>query len=44
MLVVPDLFDVLDQLGDAVVTLDREYRIVAHNSAADRLAGDRPLI
>jgi PAS domain S-box-containing protein len=41
MLVVPDLFDVLDQLGDAVVTLDREYRIVAHNSAADRL-GRRP--
>src|SRR5215213_1576749 len=41
MLVVPDLFDVLDQLGDAVVTLDREYRIVAHNSAADRL-GWRP--
>ena len=37
MLVVPDLFDVLDQLGDAVVTLDREYRIVAHNTAADRL-------
>src|SRR3954447_22256747 len=41
MLVVPDLFDVLDQLGDAVVTLDREYRIVAHNTAAARL-GWRP--
>jgi hypothetical protein len=38
---LPDLFDVLDQLGDAVVTLDREYRIVAHNAAAERL-GRRP--
>src|SRR5215218_8256731 len=37
MQVVPDLFDVLDQLGDAVVMLDREYRIVAHNAAAERL-------
>src|SRR3712207_5790828 len=37
MLAVPDLFDVLDQLGDAVVTLDHEYRIVAHNAAAERL-------
>jgi PAS domain S-box-containing protein len=36
---IPDLFDVLDHLGDAVVTLDREYRIVAHNAAADRLSG-----
>ena len=36
MLAVPDLFDVLDQLGDAVVTLDGEYRIVAHNTAAAR--------
>src|SRR5215213_6993062 len=42
MLVVPDLFDVLDQLGDAVVTLDREFRIVAHNTAAGRL-GRRPV-
>ncbi|HEX2170902.1 MAG TPA: PAS domain-containing protein, partial [Dehalococcoidia bacterium] len=42
MLAVPDLFDVLDQLGDAVVTLDREYRIVAHNAAAERL-GERPV-
>ncbi len=41
MLAVPDLFDVLDQLGDAVVILDREYRIVAHNAAAARL-GARP--
>src|SRR5215213_2719563 len=41
MLVIPDLFDVLDQLGDAVVTLDRDHRIVAHNAAADRL-GWRP--
>ena len=41
MLAVPDLFDVLDQLGDAVVELDREYRIVAHNAAAERL-GARP--
>src|SRR5215213_108522 len=38
MLAVPDLFDVLDQLGDAVVILDRECRIVAHNAAADRLS------
>ncbi len=36
---IPDLFDALDQLGDAVVILDREYRIVAQNAAADRLAG-----
>jgi PAS domain-containing protein len=41
MLAVPDLFDVLDQLGDAVVILDREYRIVARNAAAERL-GVRP--
>ena len=41
MLAVPDLFDVLDQLGDAVVILDRDYRIVAHNAAAERL-GARP--
>ena len=41
MLAVPDLFDVLDQLGDAVVILDRDYRIVAHNAAAARL-GARP--
>ena len=36
---MPDLFDVLDHLGDAVVILDREYRIVAHNAAAERLGG-----
>jgi PAS domain S-box-containing protein len=34
-----DLFDALDQLGDAVVILDGEYRIVSQNAAADRLAG-----
>jgi PAS domain S-box-containing protein len=43
MLAIPDLFDVLDHLGDAVVILDREYRIVAHNAAADRLRG-RPAV
>src|SRR5215212_5031246 len=43
MLTIPDLFDVLDHLGDAVVILDREYRIVAHNAAADRLGG-RPTV
>jgi nitrogen-specific signal transduction histidine kinase len=37
MLAIPDLFAVLDQLGDAVVILDREFRIVAHNAAAERL-------
>src|SRR5215217_514540 len=37
MLAIPDLFAVLDQLGDAVVILDREFRIVAHNAAAQRL-------
>ncbi|MDF2760951.1 MAG: Two-component hybrid sensor and regulator [Thermomicrobiales bacterium] len=36
---MPDLFDALDHLGDAVVILDREYRIVAHNAAAGRLGG-----
>ncbi|MDF3016966.1 MAG: Sensor protein, partial [Thermomicrobiales bacterium] len=36
---MPDLFDALDHLGDAVVILDREYRIVAHNAAAARLGG-----
>src|SRR5215213_3238444 len=41
MLAIPDLFDVLDQLGDAVVILDREYQIVAHNAAAERF-GMRP--
>jgi PAS domain S-box-containing protein len=35
---IPDLFGVLDHLGDAVVILDREYRIVAHNAAAGRLS------
>jgi PAS domain S-box-containing protein len=38
---IPELFDVLDHLGDAVVILDREYRIVAHNATAERL-GRRP--
>jgi PAS domain S-box-containing protein len=42
MLAVPDLFDVLDQLGDAVVILDREYRIVTHNVASERLSGHPP--
>ena len=39
---MPDLFDVLDHLGDAVVILDREYRIVAHNAAAYRRANQPP--
>jgi PAS domain S-box-containing protein len=39
MSALPDLFDVLDQLGDAVVMLDCEFRIIAHNAAADRLSG-----
>src|SRR5215213_3613817 len=39
---IPDLFDVLDQLGDAVVILDHECRIVAHNTAAERLCGRPP--
>src|SRR5215213_8851384 len=43
MLAIPDLFDVLDHLGDAVVILDHEYRIVAHNAAAERLGG-RPTV
>src|SRR5215218_7539928 len=43
MLAIPDLFDVLDHLGDAVVILDHEYRIVAHNAAAERLVG-RPTV
>src|SRR5215213_2055713 len=43
MLAIPDLFDVLDHLGDAVVILDHEYRIVAHNNAAECLGG-RPTV